>query len=228
MFNKKQSSTNNFQSFQGWDQQGQSFGSSNNGYNPGTFNQNGGFQSSIPQNNDLNNDVKKSSSVAFESPNYRKKSIWPYILAAIALLLICLGLKFFVFDKAADIPSVPDEVEFVIKPKAERIIPFTVVNELGKNCYFYLDSDNDEKDTGFLVNSGETVEVKVPIGEYDLYYASGDKWKNLSEKFGPETNYFKSNDIYVVDNEHVWTVTVFTTSNSDSNISLIGADDFPI
>jgi len=40
-----------------------------------------------------------------------------------------------------------------------------------------------------FVRGGETIEVKVPIGEYKVKLASGENWYGDKVRFGPKTNY---------------------------------------
>lgn len=43
-----------------------------------------------------------------------------------------------------------------------------------------------------FVRGGTTVEVKVPLGTYQLKYASGQNWYGTTHRFGPETAYNKA------------------------------------
>lgn len=43
-----------------------------------------------------------------------------------------------------------------------------------------------------FVRSGDTVEVEVPLGTYEVRYASGNIWYGYEYLFGPETSYNKA------------------------------------
>ncbi|NDP46865.1 MAG: hypothetical protein GZ085_00470 [Sulfuriferula multivorans] len=44
----------------------------------------------------------------------------------------------------------------------------------------------------FFIRSGGTIEADVPLGTYELKYATGKDWSDAESHFGPRTNYWKS------------------------------------
>lgn len=44
----------------------------------------------------------------------------------------------------------------------------------------------------FFIRSGEVLSAEVPLGEYELRYASGETWYGEEYLFGPETTYRKA------------------------------------
>ena len=47
-----------------------------------------------------------------------------------------------------------------------------------------------------FVRSGSTVEVDVPLGRYDIRYASGETWYGYNMRFGPDTSYSKADKTF--------------------------------
>lgn len=223
MFRKKK--TNDIQpSFSSWNQSGLNSQSnlsnfSNNG--AGFQGNNSEFISTIPAaSQEIEGERKGAASVAFESGysyQNKKKSVWKYLIPALLILGAALALM----------SPLLKGYRTIIKPKHEQTASFEIVNDLDENCYFYLNNDNDACDSAFLVRKGKAVVVKLPEGEYDLFYACGKKWKGIEERFGPTTEYYKANHSYVVSNDDIWTVTVYESSDGESNIEQISPSEFP-
>lgn len=43
-----------------------------------------------------------------------------------------------------------------------------------------------------FIRSGESVNLFVPLGSYDLRYATGETWYGYEDLFGPTTAFFKT------------------------------------
>lgn len=66
-----------------------------------------------------------------------------------------------------------------------------VKTDYGERMYFVLCSRASGKTvTSFYIHAGNEISVRVPAGEYDIYYASGEKWIGEAELFGKDTRYF--------------------------------------
>lgn len=48
----------------------------------------------------------------------------------------------------------------------------------------------------YFIRSGETLNIKVPLGIYELKYASGRQWYGLNHLFGPDTVYSKAESVF--------------------------------
>jgi Zn finger protein HypA/HybF involved in hydrogenase expression len=48
----------------------------------------------------------------------------------------------------------------------------------------------------YFIRSGEIVEIKVPVGTYEIKYASGKQWYGIGHLFGPETAYSKAESLF--------------------------------
>jgi len=84
---------------------------------------------------------------------------------------------------------------------------------------------------GFYVKAGKTVEVDVPVGVYQLYYAYGKTWYGKEKRFGPDTVFCTSDeylDFYTDDSTtygHTLSLILQTYGNFDSRN--IKEADFP-
>jgi len=48
----------------------------------------------------------------------------------------------------------------------------------------------------YFIRSGETLDIDVPIGTYEIRYATGKTWYGPSYLFGPETSYNKADSVF--------------------------------
>lgn len=84
----------------------------------------------------------------------------------------------------------------------------------------------------FYVRGGWSVEIDVPLGEYEVYYATGDQWCGEDELFGDSTRYYKCDEIFdFVEEEDGfigWTISLEAVANGNLDTKSINASDFPV
>jgi TPR repeat protein len=83
------------------------------------------------------------------------------------------------------------------------IAPFEIKTRSGSGHYYVkLVEWKTKKDTlAVFVHGGRSVEIKVPLGNYELKYAVGKTWYGLDRLFGPKTIYSKADKILVFKQE---------------------------
>jgi hypothetical protein len=81
--------------------------------------------------------------------------------------------------------------------KKRAIAPLAIETTAGTN-YFLKLVDNSSQATVMtvFVRGGTTAQVKVPLGTYQIRYATGNKWYGAKHLFGPETTYNRAEDIF--------------------------------
>ena len=103
---------------------------------------------------------------------------------------------------------------FIIEPDYRRKCPLEVKASSDVNYYIYLEyvgkpdyssesrklRDSAKKpyqsDLAFYVKAGETAEIKVPIGEYKIYYATGGTFYGKKNLFGESTQRYSINSLF--------------------------------
>lgn len=55
---------------------------------------------------------------------------------------------------------------------------------------------NSQPIGAYFIHSGETIDIKVPLGTYEIRYASGTKWYGLDYLFGSDTTYNKADSTF--------------------------------
>jgi hypothetical protein len=79
----------------------------------------------------------------------------------------------------------------------ERIAPLKIQASFGSNHWVKLvDKKSDDDILAVFVRSGATVEINVPLGEFEIRYASGDRWYGPLYHFGPQTSYTKADESF--------------------------------
>lgn len=79
---------------------------------------------------------------------------------------------------------------------AERIAPFRVTTSAGPDSYFIklVDTVTGSPIMTIYVHGGATFETNVPVGTYQIRYATGQVWYGLRHLFGPATAYSETID----------------------------------
>lgn len=136
-------------------------------------------------------------------------------------------------SESPSLPVVPyTNGELLKGPRNPQLCPFSVETSGSDAYYVYLDCiGNSNDDMAFMVSPGRTVEVNVPLGKYEVYYASGSTWHGQYYKFGEDTRYYKCDEIfdfYQTDDYYQgWTITLYTVSNGNMDTDPINESAFP-
>lgn len=113
----------------------------------------------------------------------------------------------------------------------QGVAPLSVETKGAQNYCIKLKCINNGEDAiFFFVRGGDTAEIDVPLGTYELYYATGEYWYGTDLLFGAETAYYKADDTFHFyeskDSINGWTVTLYAQRNGNLDTKLISADDF--
>ena len=128
--------------------------------------------------------------------------------------------------------SPPKNGEILYENGDERVAPFTVETKGSGYYYIKLKGSSGKDVLRFFVHGGETAEVEVPLGEYSLYYASGNTWYGSPSLFGSETLYKKATDLFdfYVDEDDGsvcgWTVELYLQANGNLGSVPISSNEF--
>lgn len=114
---------------------------------------------------------------------------------------------------------------------SERVAPFEIKAAQGNHHLLKLvNAYNHAPVMTIFVRSGTTVEVEVPLGTYEVRYASGEIWYGYEYLFGPETSYSKADKTFtfeVVNNQiRGFTITLYKVTHGNLPTSMINPSDF--
>jgi peptidoglycan hydrolase-like protein with peptidoglycan-binding domain len=113
----------------------------------------------------------------------------------------------------------------------ERIAPFEIKAAQGSHYLLKLvDAYTHASILTVFVRSGTTVNVDVPLGTYEVRYASGTSWYGYKHFFGPDTAYNKADTRFtfkMLGNQvRGFTITLYQVAHGNLHTSAIGPMDF--
>ena len=77
------------------------------------------------------------------------------------------------------------------------VAPLSINTSAGSNYLVKLvDAFSGEDVMDIFIHGGSNIEVKVPLGNYHIKYASGENWYGYQHFFGPETGYSKAESVF--------------------------------
>lgn len=113
----------------------------------------------------------------------------------------------------------------------DRVAPFTV--ETSGNYHHYIklrDAKTGASIIEFFVQKGRSFTVNVPLGTFELVYASGEKWYGTDLMFGEDTQYVKADKLFDFTQSdgyyNGWTVELFLQTNGNLGEVKLSPEDF--
>lgn len=109
--------------------------------------------------------------------------------------------------------------------------PLQIRTSSGANYLVRLEDVSTGKDVmDVFVRGGTTVDVEVPLGTYQLKYASGQNWYGREHLFGPETAYNKADTPFrfYIEGQQIsgYTVTLYRVSDGNLRTSKLPPSQF--
>jgi len=113
-------------------------------------------------------------------------------------------------DNAAEVGTVP-EPEFSqpaqVLPQTgagsksfnNAVAPLEIKTSRNGGYHYFVkivDAYTDRELGRFFIRSGETLDIEVPLGSYEIRYASGKTWYGVEYLFGPDTTYSKADSVF--------------------------------
>lgn len=80
--------------------------------------------------------------------------------------------------------------------------------------------------TAFLIQSGVSINLGIPEGDYVIQYMVGDTWLGTGELFGADTTFYQSDSIYSFYPENESTITLDVSGDAGIASTEITIDDF--
>lgn len=140
------------------------------------------------------------------------------------------------YSESKPIPSYP-EVAIPVTglthdyTSEERVAPLELKTSSGANYLVKLVSAYSQKPAmTMFIRGGNTVSIKVPLGTYEVKYASGKKWYGEGHLFGPETGYNKADKLLTFKNTGYqitgFTITLYNVLNGNMRTTEIDPSEF--
>lgn len=123
--------------------------------------------------------------------------------------------------------SYPRNGAILINSTSEGVSPLEVVTE-DDNAYVIklFNARDDSLELSFFIRPGSTAEVNVPIGNYIIKYATGQKWYGIDNLFGTETRYYQAKDTFDFTYTSGWTVELIRQTGGNLDYNIIDDSEF--
>ena len=113
----------------------------------------------------------------------------------------------------------------------EAVAPLSIVTSAGRDYYVKLVyAGTNDAVIGLYVLGGVTQDITVPLGTYEMRYASGTTWYGYTDLFGPETAYAKADTTFdfreETDGYTGYTVELILQEGGNLNTLSIGPEQF--
>lgn len=79
------------------------------------------------------------------------------------------------------------------------VSPLSIKTSLSGGYHYFVkivDVISQRELGSYFIRSGGMLEIKVPVGTYEIRYASGKQWYGTGHLFGPETAYSKAESLF--------------------------------
>lgn len=130
-------------------------------------------------------------------------------------------------------PVVPFPKSGTIRTAGNKtgVAPFEIVAPSGDDYYIKMvDALTGDSKVVVFVHGGQRTEVLVPVGTYEIRYASGSTWYGENYLFGPDTDYTKTDEEFAFrrtpDGYSGYSVTLYKVAHGNLSTSQIRPEDF--
>lgn len=127
--------------------------------------------------------------------------------------------------------TLPQSGEIIYNGTSELVAPFEVRPSIGSNYLVKLYSSITNREViSVFVRGGERTRINVPLGSYQVKYASGDKWYGYEYLFGLSTNYSRAKEVFRFDFDGTqytgYTITLYQVANGNLQTESIPKSSF--
>ncbi len=128
------------------------------------------------------------------------------------------------------LPSVPRPVSGVYSQNLngqQAIAPLQIQTQSGSDYFVKVSEIASGLDIETVyIRGGETVSIEVPLGTYEIKYASGDTWYGDDNLFGTDTSYSKADELFTFSENgyqiNGYTITLYQVVNG--NLETVSID----
>lgn len=182
----------------------------------------------------LTGDVSIAGNISEKSfyERYQGLILFAIVVSVIAFVYFLAAQPRDTFDQPAQ--ALPTSgVKSTTYSKINAIAPFEIITKSGSDYHFYIKLYNwntDRLAATVFVRAGDRVEFDVPVGSYELKYATGKTWYGLEHLFGPDTGYLRADEMFNFtrsgDRVAGWSVELYRQVGGNLETERISEDEF--
>jgi hypothetical protein len=147
---------------------------------------------------EIKNRKKQTSYGSLNDKNKSEKYSLKYFFLAICGIVVISSIynlnfsfnKSQNFKKEQTLPF-PNNGQMQVFTDKELLAPLSIVTSFDKNCFFKFYDTKENLIFTLFIRKNSSLNVKVPLGEYNVKYASGDEWYGVDKLFGFTTNIYQ-------------------------------------
>ncbi|OJU91226.1 MAG: hypothetical protein BGO19_16565 [Acinetobacter sp. 38-8] len=133
-------------------------------------------------------------------------------------------------DNNLELKALPD-TGYTDNADLKGFSPLTI--KVQNSAYYWVKIDNaytGEHLVSYFIRSGDTLNVKLPLGNYTIKYAYGQQWYGEEHLFGASTGYAKADKVFKFRSNgnkyNGYTVELITQPYGNLSTSNINKSDF--
>ena len=123
----------------------------------------------------------------------------------------------------------PESGELRTFREMKRVATMSVKTSAGSDYLVRL-YESDHMILSVFIRGGETETFKVPLGTFELKFASGTQWLGYWDFFGQKTSYMKADETFTFRRGDGWidtcSITLYTVPGGNLELSPIPASEF--
>jgi hypothetical protein len=108
----------------------------------------------------------------------------------------------------------------------EDVTPFTVEAASGANYFVKLEDEFGRPVRAYFVKGGSIISYKVPVGTFNLKYATGHSWCSETDYFGADSSFYRAAETFTFDEQRGWTVRLIRQKGGNLRTLAITKDQF--
>ena len=114
----------------------------------------------------------------------------------------------------------------------EGLAPFEVVTRAGSGHYYvkFVKAGEKRAVATMFVRGGSRAEIQLPLGNYELRYAAGERWYGTTHLFGPDTAFSEAKSNFRLSDEGDrytgYTVELYLQVGGNLRTERIAPEDF--
>lgn len=121
--------------------------------------------------------------------------------------------------------------EIMYSGPRRRGAPLEIKTRFGTNYYVKaVDASSGKTHLTAYIQGGDTLEVKMPVGEYEIKYATGQVWYGEDHFFGPATSYARADAPFYftrdVEGYSGYTLELFTSVDGNLEMDDLSPSEF--
>lgn len=128
------------------------------------------------------------------------------------------------------LPSVPRPMSGLYSQnlnQQQAIAPLEIQSQPGSDYFVKVTNQSTGEDVSTIyIRGGENASITVPLGTYEIKYASGENWYGEDKLFGKDTTYSKADELFTFSDTGYqitgYTITLYTVV--DGNLQTVGID----